>query len=136
VGVLVLAGEFAIASTNTGAHTLQRGRVQRFKDAIAQRSSPGLVCTRATVKPLTGCACKPTIRHHPPANSMVNGLAASALRRMLLQLSAAAAGAGTGDRALTVKPVTPLSRGATPAQGANRRIRPHPPENFDSCSTG
>jgi hypothetical protein len=25
---------------------------------------------------------------------------------------------------------------AAPASGANRRIRPHPPANFDSCSMG
>jgi hypothetical protein len=43
-----------------------------------------------------------------------------------------------GNQALTVKPVTPLSAPAArhPYQGADRRIRHHPPTNSDSCSTG
>src|SRR5262245_54181230 len=35
----------------------------------------------------------------------------------------------------TVKPLEPAAA-ATPASGASRRIRHHPPANFDSCSTG
>jgi hypothetical protein len=84
------------------------GRCRESAPRVKEESGATLFGKQAlTVKPVTPLSppprdtrirCRPMIRHHPPANSdsCSTGLAASAPRQMLFQLSSAA-GVGHGE---------------------------------------
>jgi hypothetical protein len=103
--------------------------VQRFKDAIAQRSSPGLASNRATAP---GKRRQRFLAIRMRCSTMLAGA-----RFQPRYCTWKAAPTVFGDRALTGKPVTPLSPPPRRLrQDANRVIRHHPPADCDSCSTG